>query len=116
MMAQEGAQHEKGSARTTMMPEPMWKVVAILDEYRIVINARKGDLEIGDEVEVFQRRLRIVDPESGEDLGEITYPKAKLHVIQVHERMAIAESAMFERGKAPPGSLVATVERIYGAQ
>ena len=69
------------------------KIVKIINEYQVVINAGSNDLiHDGQFLEVFVQGTPIFDPETGDDLGTLDYDKAKLHVINVFPRMSVCEN------------------------
>ena len=92
------------------------KIVKIINEYQVVINAGSDELiREGQHLEVFVRGTPIVDPDTGDELGTLDYVKAKLRVINVFPRMSVCEnretetrnrlvalSAMFETTEIRP--------------
>lgn len=79
----------------------LWRVVAILDEYRIVVNGGRGELNLGDKLEVIDHSIELRDPDSGQVLGSVVYPKARLEVIQLEDKLAVARSADTETVEQP---------------
>lgn len=66
------------------------KVVKIIDEYRVVINAGSNNLiHDGQNLEIFVPGTPIIDPDTGDNLGTLDYIKAKLRVVNVFPRMSV---------------------------
>lgn len=66
------------------------RIVKILDEQRLVANIGLQDgVSPGDRFVVFETGEEIVDPESGESLGELELVKAQVEAAHVQERMVI---------------------------
>jgi hypothetical protein len=84
-----------------MSAEKTWKVVAILDEYRLIISAGAGAVSIGDKLEVFERGEEIRDPESGASLGHVSRIKARVVVDQVEEKVAVVISDEYSLVSSP---------------
>ena len=75
-----------------------FKVVKIISEYKVVVNAGSQDLiQEGAELEIFAPGKDIIDPDTGENLGALDYVKAKLYVIDVFPKMCICENYEGER-------------------
>jgi len=69
------------------------KIVKIINEYRVVINAGSNELiRDGQYLEVFVKGAPIVDPDTGDNLGTLDYVKAKLRVINVFPMMSVCEN------------------------
>ena len=69
------------------------KVVKIINEYQVVINAGSNDLiRDGQYLEIFVKGTPITDPETGDSLGTLDYVKAKLRVINVLPMMSVCEN------------------------
>ncbi|WP_121615258.1 FlgT C-terminal domain-containing protein [Virgibacillus halodenitrificans] len=68
----------------------MYKVVKIIDENRIVINAGKKDgISKGQVLEIYEPGEEVKDPDTGESLGTLDYIKADINVQHIFEKMAI---------------------------
>ncbi len=73
--------------------EKVIKIVKIINEYRVVINAGSNDLiHDGQYLEIFVPGTPIIDPDTGDDLGTLDYIKAKLRVVNVFPRMSVCEN------------------------
>jgi len=73
--------------------EKVIKIVKIINEYRVVINAGSNDLiHDGQNLEVFVQGTPISDPDTGDSLGTLDYVKAKLRVINVFPMMSVCEN------------------------
>ena len=68
------------------------KVASVLSSRELIINKGASDgVEAGMKFHV-QGTIAIVDPDSMEDLGEITRPKISVEVIEVEPRFSIART------------------------
>lgn len=77
------------------------KVVKIISEYAIVINAGSEDsIQVGQPLEIFTPGQDVIDPETGMKLGVLDYIKARLTVKDVFPRMCICVNQ--EKEKIPP--------------
>lgn len=75
-----------------------FKVVKIINEYKVVVNAGSQDfIREGAELEIFAPGKDVIDPDTGENLGALDYVKAKLCVIDVFPKMSICENYDGER-------------------
>ena len=73
---------------------PIFKVVKIIDDYNVVINAgRNYDIEIDDIFEIFITGEEILDPETKESLGTLDTVKARIKVITVYDKMSLCTNA-----------------------
>lgn len=72
------------------MADEIYRVIKIIDEYNIVINAGYNKaIKEGDKLEIFIKGEPIEDPETHEKLGTLDTIKAKLIVKQVFPRFCI---------------------------
>lgn len=70
-----------------------YKIVKIIDEYKVVVNAGSNDLiKPNDRLEVYQPGQEVTDPETGESLGTLDFVKAKLRVVDVFPKMCVCEN------------------------
>jgi hypothetical protein len=83
------------SSKSQIDKTPEWKVVRILDEYRIVVNAPIGTVKEGDRLQVYRDTTVISDPETHEELGILPDVLATVEVVQTEDRLCVAESAEF---------------------
>lgn len=75
------------------MKNDKFKVVRILDEYRIVINAGLNQGITGNDYFTIEGVVdNISDPDTGELLGSITGTKAKVRPVEIFEKMSICQS------------------------
>lgn len=66
-----------------------YKVVKIIDEYRLIVNAgTENGIEVGTVFEVVSPGDEVVDPDTGEVLGQIDSVKALLKVEHIYEKMS----------------------------
>lgn len=72
------------------MTNNIFKVVKIIDQHSLVINAgaNKG-ITTGNVYEIFEIGEEILDPESGESLGTLDFIKAKIKVQNVLPKISI---------------------------
>jgi len=70
-----------------------FKIVRILDEYRIIINAgSENGVNINDVFEIHGIIDTVYDPDTNEFLGSLDGIKAKVKVTQLHEKMSICKN------------------------
>ena len=71
----------------------MFKVIKIISDKRIVINAGKNEVQTGDILRVIEKNSEeIVDPDTNEVLGTLDYIKATITVDYVYEHMSICKN------------------------
>lgn len=73
-----------------MKKKAIGKVIRILDQYRIIVDAGVSLLNIGDTVEVFSLGEDIIDS-AGNNLGPFVYLKDTLDVVQTENLYSICE-------------------------
>lgn len=88
-----------------------FRIVKIIDEYRIVVDAKCDDVKKGDLLEVYEPGDEIRDPETGELLGTLDYIKAVIEVEDVLPRMCVCRN---HRTKTVPGNTMAIVQAMQG--
>lgn len=70
-----------------------WKIVKIVDNYRVVINGGDNDgIKRDDTLEVFAVGQPVTDPDTNEVLGTLDTIKAYLRVTNVYEKMSLCEN------------------------
>lgn len=70
------------------MSNKVFKVVKIVNEYRVVINAGKEDgIKVGNVFEIYQEGETVMDPDTKENLGTMDYIKATVEVIDLFPKM-----------------------------
>lgn len=80
-----------------LMSEKLIKIVKIIDEYSVVINAgfdhgvKKGQL-----FEIYVPGESIIDPDSNEDLGTMDFIKGQVVVKKAFPKMSICENSRTE--------------------
>lgn len=74
------------------MLEKVFKVVKIVNEYNVVINAGARDITKDDVLEVFAPGDVVIDPDTNEELGALNYIKARLVPIDIFEKMTLCEN------------------------
>jgi hypothetical protein len=71
----------------------IFKVVKIIDNYNLVINAGKNvNVEVGDKFEIFESGKEIFDPDTGDSLGKLDFVKAYIKVTSVLDHMSICQN------------------------
>ena len=74
-----------------------YRVIKVIDLYTVVINAGSEKVDEGDSFNLYGYDENVtVDPETGEELGHLYYPKGKGVIISTQEKMSILRSCTFE--------------------
>ena len=81
--------------------QEIFKIVKIISEFRVVVNAGKGDVKEGSVLEVFEEGSEVKDPDTGDSLGTLDYIKAKLLVEDVFPQMCVCRN--YYTRKVPSG-------------
>ena len=69
------------------------KVANIIDEYAVAISVGRVDgVKEGMKFDLGSEEIKVKDPETGEELGTITYVKARVQVYRVYEKFSLASS------------------------
>lgn len=72
------------------MDKKNWKVIKIIDDYKIVINGGKDDfLALDDELEIFVEGESLIDPDTKELLGRLDYIKARILIKDLFDKFSI---------------------------
>jgi len=76
------------------MKNKEFKIVKILDEYNVVINAGiNQDLKQGDQFQILDKEgSDVIDPDTQEIIGTLDLIKATVEVAELHEKMCICSS------------------------
>lgn len=70
-----------------------FRVVRIISEYEIIINAGSNDgYQVGDIFQILVQGKPLTDPETGEELGVLDYVKARIQLSTVFPKMSICRS------------------------
>ena len=70
-----------------------FKVVKIINEYKVVVNAGTNDLiKETDEFEIYEPGQIVFDPDTGENLGTLDFVKAKLCIVDIFPKMCVCEN------------------------
>src|SRR5699024_3427214 len=77
-----------------MMKNKEFKIVKILDEYNVVINAGTNhDLKQSDQFQIIDKEgSEVIDPDTQEVIGTLDLIKATVEVTELHEKMCICSS------------------------
>ncbi len=74
------------------------KVARILSEKEVVLNVGLADgVKEGDVFVIFSEGERIIDPETGEDLGPLENVKGRVTVSHVMEKMSRAKTSTYQQ-------------------
>lgn len=70
------------------------KVAKIIDERNIVLNCGDNDgISVGSKFKIFSEKCSlVVDPDTGEDLGNLRLIKAKVQAVTVYDKMCICQN------------------------
>lgn len=79
----------------------IFKVIKIIDEYTIVINAGSDYVKENDKLEIYIPGSPIIDPDTKENLGTLDTIKAKLIVTNVYEKFCICTNARISKTISP---------------
>lgn len=78
------------------MNNEIGKVVKIIDEYTLVIDAGEQRVKKGEIIQVYRRGDEIKNPETAESLGTLEIPVGpELEIISVMRKMSLARVAEF---------------------
>lgn len=85
------------------MNKKEFKVVKILDEYNLIINAGRGHgIELNDEFQILDKKgSKVVDPDTNEVIGRLDLVKATVEVTELHEKMCICSSRKVINNNSP---------------
>ena len=80
------------------------KVARVLSARELVINrgSRDGVVNGMRFVVLDPKGIDIKDPDTGQVIGSVAHPKARVQVVEVHERVAVAKT--YERRESPGGA------------
>lgn len=74
-----------------------YRVVKVIDYQTVAINAGRECVDVRDVFTIYgYDKETTKDPETGEDLGHLYYPKGRGKIIDVQEKMSILRSCEFE--------------------
>lgn len=81
-----------------MTSSKSFKIVKIVDNYRVVINGGTTEkLHIGDELEVYVVGTPVIDPDTNDNLGSLDPIKAYLRIVHVYPNICICENSEREK-------------------
>lgn len=90
------------------------KVVKIVDEYSVVVDigSKHG---VGEDMEfvIFEEGETVTDPDTGEELGRMEHPKAKVKPHHIMEELTVMESAETEIRTFDPPPTIPTFSNIF---
>jgi len=74
------------------MSNSTYKVVKIIDDKQIVINAGSNSfVSRGNEFEIYQPGIEVLDDATGESLGSLDFVKARVEATTVYPKMSICK-------------------------
>ena len=74
-----------------------FKIIKIIDEYRVIINAgTEDDIKQGDILQICAPDEPVVDPDTGRTLGILSCVKATIMATEVYDRFSICQNQMRE--------------------
>ena len=89
------------------------KVLKIFDETSLLIDlGRKDGVERGDRFVIIEKGGEVVDPESGDSLGELEHVKFELIAVDIQERMSILVT---EAEESPSGGLPLSARMVHAS-
>lgn len=97
------------------MENETYKIVKIIDDYRVVINAGKREgIKPGMELEIFIKGVEIKDDVTGDAYGTLDYVKGVIGVTDVMEGVSICENVETYTQTVAPymAQLAATIEAL----
>ena len=84
------------------MDKNIFKVVKIVSDHEIVINAGSEDLiSKGQSLEVFTPGEEVIDPETHESLGTLDNIKATVEVVNLYPKMCLCMNIQYEKKNSP---------------
>lgn len=88
------------------MHKNIFKVVKIVSDHEIVINAGSEDfISKGQDLEIFTPGEEVIDPETKESLGTLDNIKATVEVVNLYPKMCLCMNIQYEKKKSPFDSL-----------
>lgn len=81
------------------MENNVYKIVKIIDEYTVVINAgSNSNVQVGDEFQILDKQSsEVIDPDTDEVIGYLDLIKATVKVSEVQEKMCICTSKYYAK-------------------
>lgn len=97
------------------------KIVAIVDEYQVIVNAGKNQqIEVGTVFKIKSKPIEIIDEDNNSSLGEVSLDKAEIKATKVYDNMCICESSenhsggyMIKETKIDPDILGCFTDPVY---
>ena len=79
-----------------MASNKVFKIIKIIDEYRVVINAGSNDsINTSDKFEIYVEGNEVFDPDTNELLGTLDYVKAKVEAVDIFPKMSICRNTEY---------------------
>lgn len=79
-----------------MASNKVFKIIKIIDEYRVVINAGANDsIEPSDKFEIYVEGNEVFDPDTNELLGTLDYVKATVEAVDIFPKMSICRNTEY---------------------
>lgn len=86
------------------------KVIKIPNEYIVIISANKYEVNIGDDVAIYEPGDEILDPDTGEKLGDFDFIKTKLEISETYDNYSVCQRVVYERRSPVFGALSPLLE------
>lgn len=75
------------------MEKNIWKIIKIIDDFEVIINAGKEDfIKVNDIFEIVSPGETIIDPDTKEDLGTLDFIKAKIIVKELYDKFSVCRN------------------------
>jgi hypothetical protein len=98
------------------MTEENYKIIKIIDDYKVVINAGKiDDVKKGNEFEIYIEGVELKDEKTGESYGKLDYVKATIKAIEVFEKVSICKNVETHTEQINVPSMHTTMAKINEA-
>lgn len=69
-----------------------FRIVKIIDLYKVVVNAGEQDVDYKTVLEIFESGEEVIDPETNKSLGILDYIKARLKITAIFPKMCVCEN------------------------
>lgn len=96
------------------MNENKFKIIKIIDDYKVVINTGKNNkVKKGDKFEIYIKGVELKDEETGTSYGTLDYVKAIVEAVEVFEKASVCENVETYTEKQTP-TLQAGLKSLNG--
>ncbi|MNQ82203.1 hypothetical protein D3C85_972500 [compost metagenome] len=92
------------------------KVASVESEFRVVLNAGEVDgMRTGMTFVIFELGDDIIDPDTGDSLGQLERVKGKIEITHVQEKMSVGISSDFTKQRIPVPARNALSGGLFGS-